>query len=92
MIIRSCIALDGGQGGRRDVARREELSAADAAALLGMTTGRVYQLIAAGVIPATRRGRAVIIPRRAWDRWRAAETEAALANQRGRGLGNDRAA
>ena len=39
------------------------------APLLGLTSGRVYQLLAAGEIPATRVGRAVRVPRPALDAW-----------------------
>lgn len=45
------------------------LKAADIAPMLGVTTGRVYQLIAAGRIPAVRLGRAIRVPRRAWEAW-----------------------
>jgi excisionase family DNA binding protein len=49
--------------------QREMLRASDIAPQLGVTTGRVYQLIAAGVIPAVRIGGAIRIPRAAWERW-----------------------
>ena len=49
--------------------QKELLKAADVAPQLGVTTGRVYQLIAAGSIPATRLGRSIRIPRRAWESW-----------------------
>ncbi|NIN68382.1 MAG: excisionase family DNA-binding protein [Anaerolineae bacterium] len=45
------------------------LRASDAAAILGLTTGRAYQLIAEGVIPAERYGHAIRIPRAGWDRF-----------------------
>ena len=48
---------------------REMLKAADVAPLLGVTTGRVYQLISSGVLPATRLGRSVRIPREVWKAW-----------------------
>lgn len=56
------------------------LSAADVAALLGVTTGRIYQLVRAGELPAVRRGRSICIPRAAWDRWLATQAERALAS------------
>jgi excisionase family DNA binding protein len=52
------------------------LRPADIGPLLGVTTGRVYQLIAAGEIPATKVGGSIRIPRDAWEEWlhdRAAE-------------------
>jgi excisionase family DNA binding protein len=55
------------------------LSPADLAPLLGVSRSRVYQLIAAGVIPATRMGNRIRIPRGAWERWLATETDRALA-------------
>ena len=59
---------------------RELLRPADVAPLLGVTTGRVYQLIAAGRIPALRQGRAIRIPRSAWNAWlREQSLEAVLA-------------
>ncbi len=49
--------------------QQDLLKAADVAAILGVTTGRVYQLIAAGRIPGVRLGRAIRVPRRAWEAW-----------------------
>ncbi len=57
------------------------LKPADVATLLGVTPGRVYQLIAANVLPSIRRGRSVRVPRLAYDRWLtslADEAEAGL--------------
>jgi excisionase family DNA binding protein len=51
----------------------------EVAADLGVTPGRVYQLIAAGVIPATRVNRTVFVPRRAWEAWLRRRSEEALA-------------
>ena len=48
---------------------KEMLRASDVAPMLGVTTGRVYQLIAAGILPATRIGGAIRIPRAAWEAW-----------------------
>ena len=59
---------------------RELLRAADVAPQLGVTTGRVYQLIAAGAIPAVRVGGALRIPRGAWDEWLKGRSEEALAS------------
>ena len=58
---------------------KDLLRPADLAPHLGVTTGRVYQLIRAGAIPATRLGGAIRIPREAWERW--------LGQQRDRALG-----
>ena len=68
--------------------QRELLRAADVAPLLGVTSGRVYQLIAAGVIPACRVGNAVRIPRAAWEAWLRDHSERAISAAR-RGEGND---
>jgi len=46
---------------------------------LGVTTGRVYQLIAAGVIPHVLVGNAIRIPRIAWEQW--LEEQATRAEQ-----------
>jgi excisionase family DNA binding protein len=56
------------------------LRPAQIAPLLGVSTSRVYQLIAAGVIPATRVGGALRIPCAAWERWLATQSERALAS------------
>jgi excisionase family DNA binding protein len=57
---------------------KEFLTAADLAPLLGVTRGRVYQLIAAGIIPAARFGQSVRIPRAAWERWLADQAHRAM--------------
>jgi excisionase family DNA binding protein len=54
---------------------KEWLRPADIAPLLGLTTGRIYQLIATGVIPATRVAGAIRIPRLAWEAWLADQNE-----------------
>ncbi len=58
--------------------RRAVLRPADVAPQLGVTTGRVYQLVAAGVIPSIRAGRSVLIPRAAWKAWLAEQSDLAL--------------
>ena len=56
------------------------LSAADVAALLGVTPARVYQLIADNHLPSIRVAGRIRIPRAAWDEWLRRQTRAALAN------------
>jgi excisionase family DNA binding protein len=46
------------------------IRAADAAAEVGLTTGRIYQMVSAGTLPAQRVGRSIRIPRDAWEKWR----------------------
>lgn len=58
---------------------RRFLRAADVAHQLGLTTGRIYQLIAAGAIPAVRVGGAIRIPRAAWEEWLTGRSKEALA-------------
>ena len=60
----------------------EMLRPADIGPQLGVTTGRVYQLIAAGVLPAVRVGRSLRIPRAAWEKWLARQADRALASTR----------
>ena len=48
---------------------RALMRVSELAGALGMTSGRVYQLIAEGVIPAIRLGRAVRVPSEAYDAW-----------------------
>jgi len=57
------------------------LRPADVAARLGVTPGRVYQLLTDGTLPCIRRGRSVRVPRQAYERWLSSladEAEAAL--------------
>jgi excisionase family DNA binding protein len=51
------------------VAAKSMLRISELAPLLGVTSGRVYQLIAAGEIPATRVGRALRVPVPALNAW-----------------------
>lgn len=60
----------------------EMLRASDLAPMLGVSACRVYQLIAAGEIPAVRIGRAIRVPRRAWDQWVEGRSKAALSSVR----------
>ena len=62
--------------------RRPFLRPAELAAELGLTAGRVYQLIAAGELPATRVGGAIRIPRDAWEEWLSRQSTAALGTIR----------
>lgn len=64
------------------MSEREVLRPSEIASLLGVTSGRVYQLIADGVIPATRIGRALRIPRAAWEAWLLAQRRQAVAQAR----------
>ena len=59
---------------------KDLLRASDVAALVGVTTGRIYQLIAAGKLPAVRDGRMIRIPRAAWEQWLREQTERALSH------------
>jgi excisionase family DNA binding protein len=58
------------------------LKPAEVAARLGVTTGRVYQLIRAGVIPALRIGGALRIPTAAWDEWLEQQRRQAMSSAR----------
>ncbi len=58
---------------------RDLLRPSDLSGNLGVTTGRVYQLLKEGVIPSVRIGGAIRIPRAAWDTWLAAQSEKAKA-------------
>jgi excisionase family DNA binding protein len=60
---------------------KELLKVRDVAPMLGVTANRVYQLIAAGAIPATRVAGSIRIPRSAWLQWIAERTEEALATR-----------
>ena len=58
---------------------KEMLKPRDVAPLLGVSTSRIYQLVAAGELPATRVGGAIRIPRAAWEAWLRGRTEEALS-------------
>ena len=60
----------------------------DIAPLLGVSTSRVYQLIAAGEIPATKVGGSIRIPRDAWQEWLRDRAAEALAVPMKRGTRN----
>ena len=59
---------------------REFLTAADIAHALGVTTGRVYQILATGEIPTCRIGKSVRIPKRSWDEYVARKSDEAEAS------------
>ena len=61
---------------------RTVLKPAEIAARLGVTTGRVYQLIQAGIIPALRIGGALRIPSAAWDEWLEQQRRQAISAAR----------
>ena len=50
-------------------AQREFLTTTEVGYALGVSAGRVYQMIAAGELPGVRMGRSVRIPRDAWEAW-----------------------
>lgn len=56
----------------------EFLRPAEVAPLLGISRGRIYQLIAAGEVPAVKIGGAIRIPRQAWEQWLAEQRDRAL--------------
>ena len=58
---------------------KEFLRPAEIAPLLGLSTARVYQLIAEGQLPATRVARSIRIPRAAWESWVTEHKARALA-------------
>ena len=58
---------------------KDFLTIAEAAARLGVSPKRAYQLAAAGTFPTVRRGRSLLVPVVAWERFVEAQTEEALA-------------
>ena len=50
------------------------------APMLGVTCGRVYQLVNAGELPAVKVGHRVLIPCAAWKTWLAEQNAAAAAS------------
>ena len=53
----------------RDFLRPSEISGS-----LGVTTGRIYQLLASGQLPSVRVGKAIRIPKKAFEEWVTAQT------------------
>jgi excisionase family DNA binding protein len=61
---------------------KELLTPADIAPQLGVTTGRIYQLIRAGIIPTFRVAGSIRIPRETWERWLAEQDRKACESIR----------
>ena len=57
------------------------LRAEEAAKLLSLGRSTVFQMLAAGELPAVRVGRAVRVPRAALERWVREQTEERSANE-----------
>lgn len=64
---------------------RAMLRPADLVPLLGVSRNRIYQLLAKGALPAVREGRAIRIPRAAWETWLQWRSKEALGSVRGSG-------
>lgn len=56
------------------------LSISEVGDRLGLCTGRIYQLIAAGLLPGIKRGRRTLIPRQAFDAYVEQVNQEALSN------------
>jgi excisionase family DNA binding protein len=56
-----------------------DYSAADVAAMLGVSKQRVSALCAEGRLPHVRDGKRILFPRLAWELWLAERNKAALA-------------
>ena len=56
------------------------LRVSEAANLLDICTGRVYQLVSAGLLPGIKRGRRTLIPRQAFDAYIQQVNREALSN------------
>jgi excisionase family DNA binding protein len=68
---------------------KEFLTVRDVAGCLGTTIARTYQLVALRRIPHVRRGRTILVPRAALDRWLRLQTEEALLTVADKGLPDD---
>jgi excisionase family DNA binding protein len=86
-----CKILPSATHWREDMNERQEfLRPAEVAPLLGVTTGRVYQLIGAGLIPAVRIGGSIRVPRSAWNAWLEGLSKEALESLRAAGAREDK--
>ena len=54
------------------------LRPSDLAPLLGVSASRIYQMLAAGVLPSVRIAGAIRIPRAAWKQWLESQRDRAL--------------
>lgn len=61
------------------------LRPSDVAPLLGVSTSRVYQMLAAGAIPHVRVAGVIRIPRAAWSTWIQSQADRALERVRADG-------
>lgn len=55
----------------------------DLSTMLGVTPQRIYQLLAAGHLPAVTIGGRRLVPKEAWEKWLVEQNERALAAVRG---------
>lgn len=54
------------------------MTAAETAERLGVSVARVYQLAREARLPHVRRGRRLLVPRGAWERWLSEQVAKAL--------------
>jgi len=54
------------------------MTASETAERLGVSVARVYQLAREARLPHVRRGRRLLVPRAAWERWLSEQVEKAL--------------
>lgn len=64
---------------------QELMRVAEVAPLLGVTSSRLYQLLAQCALPSVRVGRSIRIPRGAWNKWLEDQTQRALDSVRAPG-------
>lgn len=57
------------------------LSVRDVARLMNLSTGRIYQLLAAGEIPVSKIGGSYRVPAEAWNAWLSHKAAESLAAQ-----------
>jgi excisionase family DNA binding protein len=58
------------------------MTASETAERLGVSVARVYQLAREARLPHVRRGRRLLVPRAAWERWLSGQVERALEVER----------
>jgi excisionase family DNA binding protein len=56
------------------------LSVPEVARLMGLSVARCYQLVGERRLPHIRRGRRILVPRDAWQRWVTEQADRALAS------------
>lgn len=62
---------------------RDFMKTGEVAQRLGVSRGRVNQMVSEGLIPFLRRGRIIVVPTRAWNEWLDEQNRLAASSIKG---------